>query len=48
MQTVYSRTAQRTSTSAVTASTEDTGKLVLRAALAIPLCQASCRLEFKT
>jgi putative oxidoreductase len=37
MQTVYSRTAQRTSTSAVTASTEDTGKLVLRAALAILL-----------
>lgn len=37
MQTVYSRANERTSTSVVNPSTEDTGKLVLRAALAILL-----------
>ena len=37
MQTVYSTANERTSTSAVTSSTDDTGKLVLRAALAILL-----------
>jgi putative oxidoreductase len=37
MQTVYSTANERTSTSAVTSSTVDTGKLVLRAALAILL-----------
>jgi putative oxidoreductase len=37
MQTTYSSTGGRTSTSIVTSSTEDTGKLVLRAALAILL-----------
>ena len=37
MQTVYSTANERTSTSAVTSSTDDTGKLMLRAALAILL-----------